>query len=93
MRYNHPEDIEETLHQMGYKISPGHALDSVRFSYIDSALLDLYKKGWSMREMASILDTTHYFIWSHLHDLQTETRPKGGPNNLKHGRFAGKEAR
>lgn len=88
MRYNNWEDIARLLEDKRYPIYQiGFEMIVSRetiFDRIDAALVDLYvEQKKSIREIAQLLNVTHWCVREHLLDNNVQFRPRGGNNKRK----------
>lgn len=97
MRYNNREYLLNALEELGYRFIPPESDVAVRNrsaeldQFIDQCLYDLHEvQNLTMRNIERMLPVSFHTVSTHIHAMGLKTRPKGGPNNWKHGRYAGK---
>jgi hypothetical protein len=79
-------DTLNALENLGYKRSSDEDTADNIDSFIDYALMDLYKRH-SIRQIECMLPITYHAIRVHLKSLGVPLRSQGGPNNYRHGRY------
>jgi len=88
MRYNYRQDLFDAIRKLGYKPHFTRETPTTIDKFIDESLRDLYKH-YSLRKIEKLLPISYHAIREHLIALNVQFRPKGGPNNYKHGKFVG----